>query len=99
MLKNSVDKPLKLLVFNSKNQDVRELVLTPNNKWGGQGLLGVSIKFSSFEGAHENVWHILDVHPNSPADVAGLKANSDYIIGADSVINDVRSLVVEFSLF
>jgi hypothetical protein len=27
--------------------------------WGGQGLLGVSIRFCSFEGANENVWHIL----------------------------------------
>ena len=29
--------------------------------WGGQGLLGVSIRFCSFEGANENVWHILEV--------------------------------------
>jgi len=27
--------------------------------WGGQGLLGVSIRFCSFEGANENVWHVL----------------------------------------
>ena len=36
-----------------------EIMLTPSSNWGGQGLLGVSIRFCSFEGASENVWHIL----------------------------------------
>ena len=38
-------------------------------------------RFCSFEGANENVWHILDVSPNSPAELAGLRQFSDYIIG------------------
>ena len=29
----------------------------------------------------ENVWHILDVSPNSPADLAGLLPYGDYIVG------------------
>ena len=33
--------------------------IIPSQMWGGQGLLGVSIRFCSFEGANENVWHIL----------------------------------------
>ena len=33
--------------------------ITPSNLWGGQGLLGVSIRFCSFDGAAENVWHVL----------------------------------------
>ena len=41
--------------------------------WGGQGLLGISIRFCSFEGANENVWHILEVKPTSPAEAAGLR--------------------------
>ncbi|XP_017492177.1 PREDICTED: Golgi reassembly-stacking protein 2-like, partial [Rhagoletis zephyria] len=88
ILKASIDKPLKMIVYNSKKSTIREVELTPNNKWGGQGLLGVSIRFASFEGASENVWHVLDIAPNSPADVAGLHANTDYIIGADSMIQD-----------
>ena len=36
-----------------------EVMLVPSNTWGGQGLLGVSIRFCSFEGAAENVWHVL----------------------------------------
>jgi hypothetical protein len=30
-----------------------------------------------------------EVQPNSPADLAGLKSDSDYIIGADSVLHEV----------
>lgn len=66
--------------------------LTPSETWGGQGLLGVSIRFCSFEGANENVWHILEVHPSSPAEAAGLRSFSDYIIGADSILHESEDL-------
>ena len=36
-----------------------EVELVPSNTWGGQGLLGVSIRFCSFDGAAENIWHVL----------------------------------------
>ncbi|KAG7502404.1 Golgi reassembly-stacking protein 2 [Solea senegalensis] len=85
-----------MLLYSSKTMAVRETTVTPSNMWGGQGLLGVSIRFCSFEGAKENVWHVLEVEPNSPAALAGLRAHTDYIIGADSVMNeneDMFSLV------
>lgn len=85
LLRQNVDKPVRVTVYSSKTQTVRELSLTPSNNWGGQGLLGVSIRFCSFEGANESVWHILEVHPNSPAELAGLRAYSDYVIGADAI--------------
>jgi hypothetical protein len=66
--------------------------MTPSESWGGQGLLGVSIRFCSFEGANENVWHILEVHPTSPAETAGLRSFSDYIIGADSILHESEDL-------
>lgn len=74
-----------MTVYSSKMQQVREVMTTPSNDWGGQGLLGVSIRFCSFEGANENVWHILEIYPHSPAEIAGLRAYSDYVIGADVV--------------
>ena len=46
-------------------------------------------RFCSFEGANENVWHVLDVQGNSPASLAGLKSDTDYIIGADSILHEV----------
>ncbi|EDV97497.1 GH16903 [Drosophila grimshawi] len=85
LLRQNVDKPVRITVYSSKTQTVRELTLTPSTSWGGQGLLGVSIRFCSFEGANESVWHILEVHPNSPAELAGLRAYSDYVIGADAI--------------
>jgi hypothetical protein len=48
-----------MTIYSSKTQSVREVTIIPSTTWGGQGLLGVSIRFCSFEGANENVWHIL----------------------------------------
>ncbi|XP_068560468.1 Golgi reassembly-stacking protein 2-like [Cebidichthys violaceus] len=99
LLKMNVERPIKMLLYSSKTLAVRETTVTPSNLWGGQGLLGVSIRFCSFEGANENVWHVLEVEPNSPAALAGLRAHADYIIGADTVMNESEDLfsVVETS--
>uniref|UniRef100_M4AAS6 Golgi reassembly stacking protein 2 n=1 Tax=Xiphophorus maculatus TaxID=8083 RepID=M4AAS6_XIPMA len=92
LLKANVEKPVKMLVYSSKTLELRETTVTPSNLWGGQGLLGVSIRFCSFEGANENVWHVLEVEPNSPAALAGLRPHTDYIIGADTVMNESEDL-------
>ncbi|KAF3824384.1 hypothetical protein GH733_008669 [Mirounga leonina] len=89
LLKANVEKPVKMLIYSSKTLELRETSVTPSNMWGGQGLLGVSIRFCSFDGANENVWHVLEVESNSPAALAGLRPHSDYIIGADTVMNEV----------
>ncbi|XP_026495088.2 Golgi reassembly-stacking protein 2 [Vanessa tameamea] len=92
LLKQNIDKTIKMRIYSTKTQSVRELMITPSQDWGGQGLLGVSIRFCSFEGANENVWHILEVHPSSPAELAGLRPFSDYIIGADSIMHESEDL-------
>ncbi|KAL2085252.1 hypothetical protein ACEWY4_018572 [Coilia grayii] len=96
-----MEKPVKLEVYSSKALRIRELEVVPSNMWGGQGLLGASVRFCSYQGANENVWHVLvghlicchyillgDVEPNSPAALAGLQAHLDYIVGADQVLQD-----------
>ncbi len=55
----NIEKPVKLLVYSSKTMGLKELTLVPSKNWGGQGVLGVSIRFCSFDRANENVWHIL----------------------------------------
>lgn len=55
----NVERPVQMLLYSSKTLEVRETTVTPSSMWGGQGLLGVSIRFCSFEGANENVWHVL----------------------------------------
>ncbi|OZC07747.1 GRASP55/65 family protein [Onchocerca flexuosa] len=93
ILKQHVERSLELTVYNSKTQTVRQTQITPSQMWGGQGLLGISIRFCSFEGARENVWHVVQVQPNSPAEIAGLQSNLDYILGAESVLNQADDLI------
>ncbi|XP_030631315.1 Golgi reassembly-stacking protein 1a [Chanos chanos] len=88
LLKANVEKPVKMEVYSTKTMRIRELQVVPSNMWGGQGLLGASVRFCSFQGANENVWHVLDVEANSPAALAGLQAHNDYIVGADQVLQD-----------
>ncbi|MEE6467366.1 hypothetical protein FKM82_007216 [Ascaphus truei] len=88
LLKANVEKPVKLEVYNTKTMKVRELEVTPSNMWGGQGLLGASVRFCSFQGANEHVWHVLDVEPTSPAALAGLQPYNDYIVGSDQILQE-----------
>lgn len=92
LLKQGIGQKLQMTVYSSKTQSVREVFIEPSTTWGGQGLLGVSIRFCSFEGANENVWHVLEVNPQSPAEIAGLRPFTDYIIGADSVLHETEDL-------
>lgn len=59
LLKANAEKAVKLEVYNIKTMKVREVEVIPSNMWGGQGLLGASVRFCSFQGAHEHVWHVL----------------------------------------
>lgn len=82
ILKANCHKPIEMLVYSSKSQTVRKLEITPSDAWGGQGLLGVSIRFCSFQNASENVWRILEVYFFYYIDLANpiikVKVNSDF---------------------
>lgn len=43
--------------------------------------MGVSLQWTPLS-MTDNVWHILDVAANSPADLAGLLPYGDYVIGS-----------------
>ncbi|KAM6452969.1 Golgi reassembly-stacking protein 1 isoform 2-T2 [Liasis olivaceus] len=88
LLKANVEKAVKLEVYNIKTMKVRDVEVIPSNMWGGQGLLGASVRFCSFQGANEHVWHVLDVEPASPAALAGLKPHTDYIVGSDQILQE-----------
>lgn len=55
LLKTNKEKEIKVIVYSSKTQNVRLVNLTPTENWGGQGLLGVSIRFCSFEGTFHSL--------------------------------------------
>ncbi|XP_019720369.1 Golgi reassembly-stacking protein 1-like [Hippocampus comes] len=88
VLKANMEKVVSMEVYSTKSMMIRELEVTPSNMWSGQGLLGASVRFCSFQGANENVWHVLDVEASSPAALAGLHPHTDYIVGADHLLQD-----------
>ena len=77
-IKNCAGSTISLGVFAVKGQQVREVYVTVPHAGGA---IGLALQWSPLSVA-EDVWHILDVIPNSPADVAGLLPYSDYVIGS-----------------
>jgi hypothetical protein len=59
MARNHVNKPLKLSLYNSRQDEERDVTIVPRTGWGGDGLLGCAIRFSPLEGVRDRVWHIL----------------------------------------
>ena len=73
---------LQLVVFNIKSQEARIVHLTPNDKWGGAGLLGVTIRLDNYAGAEDRFIRVLSVVENGPAAVSGLMNDgTDFILG------------------
>merc|ERR1712071_258328 len=84
LLQNNVGRPIELLVFNIKSQETRLCYMTPSKSWGGAGLLGVTIRVDSYAHAEDNLLRVLEVEDNSPAQMAGLQTESDYLLGTKS---------------
>ncbi|UKZ77460.1 hypothetical protein TrVFT333_005181 [Trichoderma virens FT-333] len=65
-------------LWSAKGQRTREMhIPVPVDT----AALGLSLQFAPISLA-ANIWHVLDVPANSPADVAGLLPYSDYILGS-----------------
>jgi len=91
--KTHVGSEVTLIVYSSRRENFRKVVVVPSNSWGGAGVVGLSIRFCSFIKATEHVWHVLDVHEKGPAAEAGFEAFTDYIVGTpDQIFNDSEDL-------
>ncbi|KAL5121095.1 hypothetical protein ACEQ8H_000946 [Pleosporales sp. CAS-2024a] len=77
-VRNCAGQTVSLGVFSAKGQKIREVYVSVPS---ANPSLGISLQWSPLTLA-EDVWHILDVAPNSPADVAGLLPYGDYVIGS-----------------
>jgi C-terminal processing protease CtpA/Prc len=100
MIKEHEDKPLPLTIYNIKSETTRDVVITPRRNWGGQGMLGVTIRFDSFWRAEESLVRVLEVVEDSPAELAGLEAEKDYLLGtAEKVFKDTDTLYEEVVKF
>ncbi|KAF9988137.1 hypothetical protein BGZ65_011850 [Modicella reniformis] len=96
------DKPIVLDVYSTREQAPRRMEMMPTKKWGdgNGGLMGCSIRFCMFDTISDVVWHVLDIALESPAELAGLVALSDYIIGTSLGImrgeSDLYDLVEDY---
>ena len=61
MIKASENKPLPLTIYNIKSETTRDVVITPRRGWGGQGMLGVTIRFDTYWRAEESLVRVLEV--------------------------------------
>lgn len=77
-IRNCAGTTISLGVYGVKGSQIREIYVPIPHDGAG---LGLSLQWAPLNIA-EDVWHILDVIPNSPADVAGLLPYSDYVIGS-----------------
>lgn len=94
-IKASENSTLTCSVFNIKSRQTREVSIIPSRSWGGQGMLGVTIRFDTFYKADEHLVKVLSVAPGGPAMAAGLKAD-DYLLGtAERVFSDSDVLTDE----
>ncbi|KAL8803429.1 MAG: hypothetical protein Q9223_002210 [Gallowayella weberi] len=76
-VRNCAGSTVSLTIWSAKGNRSRSLALpvpTPSPT------LGITLQWSPLA-VTEDVWHVLDVIPNSPADNAGLLPYSDYIVG------------------
>ncbi|PTD09628.1 putative protein C1D4.02c [Fusarium culmorum] len=77
-VRNCAGSTVTLGLWSAKGQRTREIhaPVAPDT-----ASLGLSLQYAPLALA-ANIWHVLDVPANSPADVAGLLPYSDYILGS-----------------
>lgn len=72
--------------YSSKSYAKEDVYLEPTTE------LGLSARWCPLASS-ANVWHVLDVHPSSPAEIAGFIPFTDYIIGSpEGVLGGESSL-------
>jgi hypothetical protein len=64
-------KTLHLTVYNCKRKALREVSFVPCRNWGGAGLLGLMVRFDTYDAFDQSVIRVLDVYAGSPAEEAG----------------------------
>jgi hypothetical protein len=76
-VRNCAGSTVSLGLWSAKGQRTREMhVSVPQDT----ASLGLSLQWTALAVA-SNIWHVLDVPANSPADTAGLLPYSDYVLG------------------
>ncbi|KAK1075015.1 Serine--tRNA ligase, mitochondrial [Friedmanniomyces endolithicus] len=79
-IQNCAGSTISLGVYGAKGQQIREVYVAIPTRDSGAGL-GLALQWAPLN-LTDDVWHILDVMPNPPADLAGLLPYGDYVIGS-----------------
>ena len=93
-IKQNVGQPVILEIYNVKWRKYRTVQVVPRvSNWGGDGFLGLHVRWDSMERAAECVLHVVDVAAGSPADEAGIvPTGDDFILGsAEGAFESVRA--------
>lgn len=92
-IKGFEDKPLGCKIYNIKSRTSRDVTITPSRNWGGQGMLGVTIRFDTYYKADERLVRVLEVEEQGPASLAGFTPGTDYLLGtAERAFADTLTL-------
>jgi len=81
-IRNCAGSTISLGIWTAKGQRIREIYVSVPKETPSLGLALQWMPLSSTD----DVWHILDVTPNSPADLAGLLPYGDYVIGSPEAL-------------
>ena len=84
-IQEAENRRTKLVVHHILTHTAREVYVTPR-RWGGAGLLGAVVRYDSLESAEGQGMRVLSVFPDSPAAVAGLVPNKDFLLGTTEVM-------------
>ena len=93
-LSRSESKEVSLTIYNMLHRKKRTIKMIPNRNWPqADSLLGILIRYEDYSNAHERVLRIADIKPNSPAQLAELIIEDDYILGSPQYLyKDVYDL-------
>ena len=86
IIQSSLNQKMRLTVYSTKTSSMRDVVIEPRQGWGGPGTLGATIRFERVSSPDQHAWHVLDIHPGSPAEVAGLIPHTDYVLSAVELV-------------
>ena len=95
MIKSNENCCVTLEVLSLVDMSLREVRVTPE-KWEGEGLLGVNLRYEDSIEALNRIIHVTKVFPNSAASNAGL-LEGEFIIGSKEALIkdalDIRSII------